>query len=98
MENRIDDYSLDAQRAFNTAVNILAVEYLIKTDNKPEYSRQVEQLSLLDHHALESMFLDLSLNMHTRNLGEMITQGDYAYQTEVLLQKLRGDTPDDNDH
>lgn len=82
-------YGRDSEQAFNAAVNILAVEYLIKTVNEHEYSKRIEQLRKLDSSDLESLHLTLSLNMqHIGNLGEMITQGDYNYQVNELFEFL----------
>lgn len=71
-----------------TAINILAVEYLIKTDNKEEYIRRVEQVSGLTDYELTYLWVELSLNMHTSSLGAMITHGDYEHQKENLLNFL----------
>lgn len=73
------------KKVFNAAVNILAVEYLIKTNNQTEYDRRIGQLYFLDTSDLASLDIALSLNMHIGNLGEMITQGDYDYQVEELF-------------
>lgn len=72
----------------NASVNILAVEYLIKTNNEKEYSKQVDKLRKLTEAQLASLEVYLSLNMHTANLGAMITQGDYETQKEILLNFL----------
>lgn len=72
----------------NASVNILAVEYLIKTNNETEYSKQVDKLRKLSEAQLSSLDVSLSLNMHTANLGAMITQGDYENQKETLLSFL----------
>ena len=74
--------------AYVTAINILAVEYLIKTDNKEEYSRRAEQVSELTDYELTYLWIELSLNMHTSSLGAMITHGDYEHQKEALLNFL----------
>ena len=79
--------------AYVTAINILAVEYLIKTDNHEEYSRRCEQVSALQEWELSSLWVWLSLNMHTSTLGAMITHGDYDNQREELLYFL--DNPDE---
>ena len=76
------------RRGFNAAVNILAVEYLVKTDNKKEYSRRIDQVYALDESDLVNLTIALSLNMHIGNLGDMITQGDYDYQVLELLEFL----------
>ena len=79
--------------AYITAINILAVEYLIKTDDREEYSKRVHQVYELTEDELVVLHIHLSLNMHTSSLGAMITQGDYEHQREALLYFL--DHPED---
>ena len=79
--------------AYVTAINILAVEYLIKTDKREEYSRRINQVYKLTDDEFECLNIELSLNMHTSSLGAMITQGDYNHQLENLLYFL--DHPED---
>lgn len=78
----------EIREVIDASVNILAVEYLVKTDNREEYGRQVDKLFKRSIDDLQSLHIRLSLNMHIRNLGEMITQGDYEYQKERLLEFL----------
>lgn len=74
--------------AYVTAINILAVEYLIKTNNKEEYSRRCNQVSELSETDLSILWCWLSINHHTSTLGAMITQGDYENQRDDLLYFL----------
>ena len=74
--------------AYTTAINILAVEYLIKTDNREEYSRRINQVYELTANELDILHVRLSLNQHTSSLGAMITQGDYESQRDDLLYFL----------
>ena len=74
--------------AYITAINILAVEYLVKTNNPEEYGRRVEQVYELSDDDLQILYIWLSLNMHTSSLGAMITQGDYDTQRDELLNFL----------
>jgi hypothetical protein len=90
MLDKRNPYANNAAAAYVTAVNILAVEYLIKTDNEAEYSRLCEKVYKLDLGDLESLFILLDLNMHTSSLGAMITQGDYDTQKRILLEYLEG--------
>ena len=85
---RRDPYKSNIADAYTTAINILAVEYLIKTDDREEYSRRVQQVYKLTETELDILHIYLSLNMHTSSLGAMITQGDYDYQREELLHFL----------
>lgn len=73
---------------FNAAVNILAVECLVKENNDDRYSECIEILRSFDD--MDMLYLDVSfsLNMHIQNLGEMITQGDYDEQKEILFNAL----------
>lgn len=90
MLDKRNPYANDAAAAYVTAVNILAVEYLIKTDNEAEYGRLIDIVYKLDLGDLESLFILLDLNMHTSSLGAMITQGDYDTQKRILLEYLEG--------
>ena len=88
-----DPYKSTVAEAYVTAINILAVEYLIKSCNWDEYVRRCEQVVALDEDDLTILQIDLSLNMHTSSLGAMITQFDYNTQRENLLYFL--DHPED---
>ena len=84
-------YVNEEAETWATAVNILAVEYLVKTDNHAEYSRRLEQLRKRfteDENAISELNVLLTLNMHVDNLGTMITQGNYDYQCKMLLKFL----------
>lgn len=85
---RRDPYKSHIADAYVTAINILAVEYLIKEVNHEEYSRRCLQVCKLDTTDLELLYIELSMNMHTSTLGAMITQGDYDIQRERLLNFL----------
>lgn len=79
--------------AYTTAINILAVEYLVKTDNREEYSRRINQVYELTTDELAILWAWLSINRHTSNLGAMITQGDYEHLRDDLFDFL--DHPED---
>lgn len=83
-----DPYKSHIADAYTTAINILAVEYLVKTDDREEYSRRVNQVYELTANELDILHIRLSLNRHTSSLGAMITQGDYESQREDLLYFL----------
>lgn len=85
---RRDPYKSNIADAYTTAINILAVEYLVKTNDRDEYTRRVVQVDALTEFDLEILHIRLSLNSHTSSLGAMITQGDYDYQREELLYFL----------
>lgn len=73
---------------FNAAVNILAVEFLVKANDRDTYSKYIDILYTFDEIDLDLLYILLSLNMHIDNLGAMITQGDYDEQKEKLLYEL----------
>jgi hypothetical protein len=81
-------YVCDEAEAYVTAINILAVEHLVKTDNYAEYCRLTNILSKADMLDLSVLRICLSLNHHTSSLGAMITQGDYEYQKECVMDFL----------
>lgn len=81
-------FDFDEKTTFNAAINILAVKYLVKTNNTEEYGSRCDQVQKLDLSDLQSLNIVLSLNMHIGNLGEMITHGDYDYQVVDLIEFL----------
>ena len=81
-------YKNNVTETYCTAINILAVEYLIKINNPEEYSRRVNQVCDLTEDELSLLYIDLNLNKHTSTLGAMITQHDYDTQRELLLDFL----------
>ena len=83
-----DPYKNVETAAYTTAINILAVEYLVKKGDRDEYSRRVKQVYELTELELDVLFLILDLNRHISSLGAMITQGDYDGQLEDLLDFL----------
>lgn len=74
---------------WDAAINILAVEFLVKENNPQKYSENHDILSSFDDIDMDGLRIDLSLNMHIQNLGEMITQGDYNEQKEILFRGLK---------
>lgn len=86
-----DPYESAAAEAYVTAINILAVEYLIKVHNEAEYGWWCGKVNSLSESELESLQIYLSLNMHTSTLGAMITQEDYDHQKEILFDFLKGE-------
>lgn len=83
-----DPYKNPETAAYVTAINILAVEYLVKTFDWEEYSRRVEQVYALTEEELTVLHLYLDMNRHISSLGAMISQGDYDGQCEELLDFL----------
>ena len=71
-----------------TAINILAVEFLIKTRDEERYSHYCDIVNKLDDYDLELLWWELTLNMHTSSLGAMITHSDYDEQRDNLLYFL----------
>lgn len=83
---------------FNAAVNILAVEYLVKRNDREQYSKCLEILYAFDDIDMASLEIDLSFNKHIENLGCMITQGDYDYQKEILFSAIKNKKEIDEYH
>ena len=71
-----------------TAINILAVEFLIKTRDEERYGHYCDIVNKLDDYDLELLRWELTLNMHTSSLGAMITHSDYDEQRDNLLYFL----------
>lgn len=74
---------------WDAAINILAVEFLVKENNYEKYKECADVLSSFDDIDMEDLRIDLSLNMHIQNLGAMISQGDYDEQKEILFYGLK---------
>lgn len=88
MNFRRDPFKSQEAEAYVTAINILAVEYLIKTNNEEEYVGRTDQVNSLSECELDALWGYLAINMHTSTLGAMITQGDYDHQLENLFDFL----------
>ena len=87
-----EPYASEAAGGYVTAINILAVEYLIKTNDEPTYANLCKKVSELSQHELEHLQFIFSFNKHNSTLGAMITQGDYDYQKKLLLDFLEEET------
>lgn len=85
---RRDPYKNFVTEAYCTAINILAVEYLVKTYDREEYDRRVQQVYELTEIDLAILHTYLSLDKHTSTLGAMISQGDYESQRDDLIYFL----------
>lgn len=85
---KMSPYTNTLAEAYVTAINILAVEYLVKTNNEEEYGKWADVVSRLSDDELNILEVSLSFNAHTSSLGAMITQGDYESQRETLMEFL----------
>lgn len=85
---RKQPYKSQEAEAYTTAINILAVEYLIRTYNWGEYTRRAKQVYELTPDELVCLYIELSMNKHTSNLGAMISHGDFGGQRDDLLYFL----------
>ena len=83
-----DPYWHTFAEGYVTAINILAVEYLIKTKDEETYGKYCDIVNKLSIEELDDLKFALSFNMHTSSLGAMITQGDYDHQREILMDYL----------
>lgn len=93
MNFKHNPFVIEEAYAYVTAINILAVEYLVKVYNEEEYSRRCNQVNDLTETGLSILRYWLSINRHASTLGAMITQGDYDHQRDNLLYFL--DHPED---
>lgn len=84
-EFKRDPYCNRFAAGYATAINILAVEYLIKLQDKDTYGYYCDIVNDLSEDELDDLDFELSFNMHTSTLGAMITQGDYDEQVRVLI-------------
>lgn len=74
--------------AWAAALNILAVEFLIKTDKPRVYGMYCDILNLLDDGDLEVLHGVMSLNHHITSLGHMCSHDDYESVQEALFGYL----------
>ena len=81
-------YVNKATEAYVAAVNILAVEFLVKTNDREKYTRYVKTLEALDTDKLEGLYCLLANMMNTSTLGAMITKSYYDIQKGALLNFL----------
>lgn len=81
-------YISEIAEAYVTAVNIVAVEYLVKKQDEEEYHKRCSQIYELDEFDLLRLQTSLSYNKHTSSLGAMIMQGDYNIQRRILIDFL----------
>lgn len=81
-------YQNNEAEAYTTAINILAVEYLVRTYNWGEYTKRCKQVYELTTAELISLYVTLSMNKHTSNLGAMISHGEFGGQRDDLLYFL----------
>lgn len=78
-----------ASEGYVAAINILAVEFLVKKYDRDEYTKWVNKVYALSEEDLDFLYFRLALNMHTSTLGAMISQGDYEFQRETLFDFLK---------
>ena len=83
-----DPYCGPFAAAYTTAINILAVEYLIRTEDDKTYGKYCDIVNKLSEDELDDLEFALSFNKHTSSLGAMITQGDYDEQKRILIDYL----------
>lgn len=92
MNFKRDPYRNRAACGYVTAINILAVEFLVKTDNKDEYARLCQEVYKLSEDELSDLGLIFDFNRHPSTLGAMITQRDYESMKEDLMEYLEKPT------
>lgn len=83
-----DHWNEQAKIAQNCIVNILAVEFLIKTNDAESYSKWISIANTMDEVDNKNLYFTLALNRHINNLGEMITQDDYKSLKEDIFEYL----------
>lgn len=75
--------------AWIAALNILAVEFLVKTNQPEKYQHYRDELDSLSDDNLTIMhaYFDMG-NGHTTSLGHMLSHGDYDSLKETLFDLL----------
>lgn len=74
--------------AWVAALNILAVEFLVKTNQPDKYTQYCEKLSALTDDELDILHIDLEINHHITSLGHMLSHGDYDWVKGALFEFL----------
>lgn len=86
--------SLKAHLTISAALNILATEYLVKTNQPEEYERLSRMVNRLNDYGLCRLYSKLtSPNKVINNLGDMITHQDYDSQVKELFLFLNEEHP-----
>lgn len=75
-------------RAWAAALNILATEFYVKTNQPEKYSRYCTLLSTLEDFELDTLDVCMGLNRHITSLGHMFSHGDYEDAKEYLFAFL----------
>lgn len=75
---------------FDACMNILAAEYLFRTDNREEFNRRVTQLSeiQLNDDLMDELAVRLFFNRDCSNIAIMYMQGYFDAQLHVLEEFL----------
>jgi len=81
-------YSSNPAEGYAAAVNLLAVECLVKRDDPEGYGRYINIFYKLTDEDLDELDFRLGLNRHISTVGAMITQGDYDSLIEDLIEYL----------
>lgn len=81
-------YSSAPAEGYAAAVNLLAVEYLVKRDDPEGYGRYINIFYKLIDEDLDELDFRLGLNRHISTVGAMITQGDYDSLIRDLVEYL----------
>lgn len=77
--------------AWVAALNVLAVEFLAKTNQPDKYTQYCERLSTLTDDELDILHIDLKINHHITSLGHMLSHGDYDWVKGALFEFLGED-------
>lgn len=92
--NTVTDYTVYSDlksEAWVAALNVLAVEFLVKTNQPEKYSHYCELLNSLDDDDLEELHVCLDLNKHITSLGHMISHNDYDEVRDEVFEYLGKD-------
>lgn len=81
-------YSNNPSEGYAAAVNLLAVEYLVKRNDPEGYKKYINIFYKLTDEDLDELDFRLGLNRHISTVGAMITQGDYDSLIQDLIEYL----------
>lgn len=81
-------YSSQEAQAYVTAINILAVEYLLLNHDNNTYGLLVQEIDELTDDELIELWIAFDLNNHISTLGAMVSHGEYKDQLRLLISYL----------
>lgn len=81
-------YTRVEAEAWAAALNILAVEFYVKSNDAEKYSHYCTILNSLNDNDLDVLHCLMQINNHITSLGHMFSHGDYDSVKDTLFEFL----------